>query len=146
MSNSKANEAKECFKGKCNCCQSIILTYGPEYGLTKDVGIRLGTGFAGGLARHGEVCGAVSGAIMVIGLAHGMKNEDDEDSREKTYELVQEFIKRFSEKNSFVRCNELLGCDIGSPEGRTQAKEQGLFDTLCPNYVKDAAEILEDII
>jgi C_GCAxxG_C_C family probable redox protein len=146
MDNSKVEEAQECFSGNCNCCQSIILTYGPKYGLKKDVGLRLGTGFAGGLARHGEVCGAVSGSIMIIGLSYGMKDENDLDARDETFELVNEFLKRFTEKNCFIGCKELLGCDLRTPEGRSQAKEQGLFDTLCPNYVKDAAEILEDII
>jgi C_GCAxxG_C_C family probable redox protein len=142
----KVEEAKECFSGNCNCCQSIIMTYGPQFGLEKELGIRLGTGFAGGLARHGEVCGAVSGAIIIIGLAHGMKDENDIEARDKTYELVNEFIKRFLEKNCFLTCRKLLGCDLRTPEGRAFAKDQGLFDTLCPNFVKEAAEILEDLI
>lgn len=142
----KVEEAIECFSGNCNCCQSIIMTYGPQLGLEKDVGIRLGTGFAGGLARHGEVCGAVSGAIMVIGLASGMKDKNDMESRDKTYELVNEFINMFLEKNCFITCGKLLGCDLGTPEGRAFAKDQGLFDTLCPNFVRDAAEILQNLI
>ena len=142
----KVEEAKEYFSGNCNCCQSIILTYGPQFGLEKEVGIRLGTGFAGGIARHGKVCGAVSGAIMIIGLAHGMKDENGQEARDRTYELVHEFFKRFSEKNCFVDCGKLLGCDLGTPEGRAFAKDQRLFDTLCPSFVRDAAEILESLI
>jgi C_GCAxxG_C_C family probable redox protein len=146
MGEIKVEEAIECFSGNCNCCQSIILTYGPQFGLEKDVGIRMGTGFAGGLARHGEVCGAVSGAIIIIGLAHGMKNENDIESRDKTFELVNDFIKRFKEKNESIICRELLDCDLGTPEGRCQAKENGLFKTHCPNFVRNAAEILEELI
>jgi C_GCAxxG_C_C family probable redox protein len=146
MKMTKVKEATECFSGNCNCCQSIIMTYGPQFGLEKELSIRMGTGFAGGIARHGEVCGAVSGSIMIIGLAHGMNDENDIEAREKTYELVNEFIKRFLEKNCFIDCNELLGCDLRTPEGRAFAKDQGLFDTLCPNFVKEAAEILEDLV
>jgi C_GCAxxG_C_C family probable redox protein len=146
MENSKVDEAIKCFEGNCNCCQSMILIYGPRYGLKDDVGIRLGTGFAGGLARHGEVCGAVAGAIMVIGLSNGMTSEDDMDARDKTYELVNEFIKRFKEKNSSIKCLDLLGCDLRTPEGREKAKSEGLFETLCPKFVKTSAEILEEII
>jgi hypothetical protein len=58
---------------------------------------------------------------------------------------VKEFIRRFLEKNCFIDCRELLGCDLGTPEGRAFAKDQGFFDTLCPNFVKDAAEILEGL-
>lgn len=142
----KVEEATECFSGNCNCCQSIILTYGPRFGLEKEIGIRLGTGFAGGLARHGEVCGAVSGAIIIIGLAHGMKDENDITGRDKTYELVNQFIKSFKEKNKSIICRELLECDLQTPEGRCKAKEEGLFETHCPNYVRNAAEILEELI
>ena len=146
MDNSKVDKAVECFEGNCNCCQSMILIYGPQYGLTEDVGLRLGTGFAGGLARHGEVCGAVAGAIMVIGLSNGMTSEEDMDRRDKTYELVNEFIKRFKKNNSSIKCRDLLGCDLSTQEGREKAKSEGLFETLCPKFVKTSAEILEEII
>ncbi len=146
MDISKVDEAVKCFEGNCNCCQSMILIYGPQFGLKDDVGIRLGTGFAGGLARHGEVCGAVAGAIMVIGLSNGMTSEDDMEARDKTYELVNEFIKRFNDKNTSIKCRDLLGCDLNTPEGREKAKSEGLFDTLCPKLVKSSAEILEEII
>lgn len=146
MEESKVDEAASYFMRNCNCCQSIILTYGPQFGLPKEVGFRLGTGFVGGPARHGEVCGAVSGAIMVIGLAHGMIDESDIKASGKTYELVNQFIKRFLKKNCFIKCRELLGCDIGTPEGMAFAKDQGLFETLCSNFVHDAAEILEQLI
>jgi C_GCAxxG_C_C family probable redox protein len=146
MNKAMVEEAIECFSGNCNCCQSIILTYGPKFGLEKEVGIRLGTGFAGGLARQGEVCGAVTGAIMVIGLANGMKDENDSEGRDKTYELVNQFIEIFNEKNKSIICRELLDCDLRTSEGRTKAEEQGLFKTHCPNFVRNAAEILEELI
>jgi C_GCAxxG_C_C family probable redox protein len=153
----KVEEAKECFSGNCNCCQSIILTDGPQYGLEKDVGICLGTGFAGGISRHGDVCGAVSGSVMVIGLANGMTSENDRlangmtsendlKGRERTYELVNEFIKRFKEKNEYINCRELLDCNLSTPEGLKQAREKGLFSTQCPKFVQNAAEILEEFL
>ncbi|UCE73385.1 MAG: C_GCAxxG_C_C family protein [Methanomassiliicoccales archaeon] len=145
MNHDKVDEAVECFEGNCNCCQSIILTYGPQFGLTKEIGIRLGTGFAGGLARCGEVCGAVSGAIMVLGLKHGMVNENDDEAKDRTYELVNEFINKFKEKNTHIKCRDLLECDLGTPEGRAQAKEKDLFNTLCPRFVRDAAMILNEL-
>ncbi|UCG68951.1 MAG: C_GCAxxG_C_C family protein [Thermoplasmata archaeon] len=146
MDNSKVEDATKYFEGDLNCCQSMIMTYGPDYGLSKDTGIRLGTGFAGGMARHGEVCGAVTGAIMIIGLKFGMKEEDDSQARDKTYELVKEFLDRFKTKHESIRCRDLLECDIGTPEGRALANEKGLFKTLCPKLVKSAAEILEEQI
>ena len=146
MSSTKLDEACACFKGNYNCCQAIIMTYGPEYGLSKEVGIRLGTGFAGGIARHGEVCGVVMGAIMVLGLKYGMTNESDDEAEERTYEQVSEFINRFKILNGSIRCRDLLNCNLSTLEGRQIAKEKDLFNTLCPRFVSDAAEILEEFI
>ncbi len=146
MSKMKVEETGACFKGNYNCCQAIIMTYGPEYGLSKDVGIKLGTGFAGGIARHGEVCGAVTGAIMVLGLKYGMTGESDGEARDMTYEQVSDFINRFKIMNGSIRCRDLLHCNLSTLEGRQIAKEKDLFNTLCPRFVKDAAEILEEMI
>ena len=145
MVNNKVEEAVACFTGGCNCCQSILLTYGEQFGLPKDTALRLGTGFGGGMARCGEVCGAVTGAIMVIGLAHGMAVKGDDEARDRTYGLVNEFMNRFKARNNSARCNDLLGCDISTPEGREEAKQKDLFNTLCPGLVRSAAKILEEL-
>lgn len=146
MNESITDQAVTCFEGGYNCCQSILLTYGEQFGLPKDSAIRLGTGFGGGMARQGEVCGAVTGAIMVIGLKHGMANETDDQARERTYELVNELMNKFKGRFGSVRCKDLLNCDISTPEGRAMANEEELFKTLCPRFVKSTAEILEELI
>jgi C_GCAxxG_C_C family probable redox protein len=146
MEKMKAEEADGYFKDKYNCCQAIIMTYGPEFGLPMDIGTRLGTGFAGGVARHGEVCGAVAGAIMVLGLKYGLTGESDDKARDNTYEQVSEFIKKFKIMNGSIRCRDLLHCNLSTLEGRQIAKEKDLFNTLCPRFVKDSAEILEELI
>lgn len=146
MSNDRIDEAVTYFKSDYNCCQSIIMAYGPQFGLSKETGIRLSTGFGGGMARQGEVCGAVTGVIMIIGLKHSMEDDEDAHAGDNTHALVAEFMDRFKEKNSSVKCNELLGCDIGTPGGREEAKEKDLFNPLCPKLVRSSAEILKDII
>lgn len=146
MAEIKIDEAGRYFKDNYNCCQAIIITYGPEYGLSKDTGMKLGTGFAGGIARHGEVCGAVAGAIMVLGLKYGMTDESADKARENTNEQVSEFIKRFKIMNGSIRCRDLLHCNLSTLEGRQIAEENDLFNTLCPRFVSDAAQILEELI
>lgn len=94
----------------------------------------------------GEVCGAVSGALMVIGLKYGWKGPEDKEWRERTYAVVRDFAARFKARNKTIVCRELLGCDIGTPEGMAAAREKKLITTLCPGFVKDAVEILEDFI
>jgi C_GCAxxG_C_C family probable redox protein len=83
---------------------------------------------------------------MIIGLKYGMIKEEDSQARDRTYELVKEFLDRFKVKNESIRCRDLLECDIGTPEGRAMAIEKDVFNTVCPGLVKSAAEILEELI
>jgi C_GCAxxG_C_C family probable redox protein len=92
------------------------------------------------------MCGAVSGALMVIGLAHGATAAEDQASREKTYAVTRELCSRFQEHHGSIVCRELLGVDIGTPEGREIAVRTGLFRTRCPAFVRDAAEIAVQIL
>ena len=130
-----------------NCAQSVISACGPELGLDPETGRRVAGGLGGGMGRLGEVCGAVSGAFLVIGLKHGKVHPEDDESatKERAYALVYEFAERFRARHGSVLCRELLGCHIGTPEGRTQARETGLFDEVCPKVVRDAVEILEQM-
>jgi C_GCAxxG_C_C family probable redox protein len=94
----------------------------------------------------GQVCGAVTGAFMVIGLKYGKTCAEDNETREKACCLVQEFTERFKSRNGSIVCRELIECDISTPAGLELAREQGLFETLCPRLVQDAAEIIAEIL
>ncbi len=83
---------------------------------------------------------------MVIGLKHGKTKADDDDAREKTYDLVNEFVRRFQERNGTMLCRELLGHDLGTDEGRESIAVQNLIVARCPGFVRDAGEILEAIL
>jgi C_GCAxxG_C_C family probable redox protein len=92
------------------------------------------------------MCGAVSGALMVIGLAHGASAAEDQARREKTYAVTRELCSRFQERHGSIVCRELLGVDIGTPEGRDTAIRQKLFRTRCPAFVRAAAEIVIQVL
>ena len=139
---SKAEDAVLMFKEGFSCSQAILSTYGQELGIDKATALKISAPFGGGMARMGETCGAVTGAFMVIGL----KYAKDKESKEKLYGLVNKFAEKFKSKNGSILCKELLGCNIGTPEGMKVVKEEGFIDTLCPKLVKDVAEILEDIL
>lgn len=115
-------------------------------GLDHELALKVAGALGGGMARMGEQCGAVTGAFMVIGLKYGKTKTEDDGARERTYELVGEFVKRFKSRHGSICCRELLGYDLSNPEGRKAAYEQGLFTTLCPQIVKNATEILEEIL
>jgi C_GCAxxG_C_C family probable redox protein len=142
----KINEAVECFKNGFNCSQAVFSTYCEVYGIDKKTALKIATSFGGGMGHTGETCGAVTGAFMLLGLIYGKYRADDEGSKEKTYTLVQEFTDRFKKLNGSVRCTELIGHDLSTKDGVKNAKLNNVFETLCPKYVKDSAEIVQKLI
>jgi C_GCAxxG_C_C family probable redox protein len=108
--------------------------------------LKIACGFGAGIGRMGRTCGAVTGALMVIGLKHGQVNLADEKSRQRTYTLVKEFIDRFTALYGSTECKELIGYDLSDPGELSLARESGVFITKCPSFVYDSARILEDIL
>lgn len=98
------------------------------------------------MARMGETCGVVTGSMMAIGLKHGKTRADDDEAKEKTYRLVNEFTDKFKAKNQSIVCKELLDCDMSTPEGLQDFKDRNLIETHCARFVKDAADMLEEIL
>lgn len=134
------------FKEGFVCSQALLATYGEQLGLDRDVALKLAEAFGGGMCRIGKTCGAVTGAFMVIGLKYGNVQAKDKKARDKTYELARKFVRKFEDRNGTTVCNKLLGCDISTPQGLNTAREKRLFQTVCPKYVRDAAEIVERIL
>jgi len=125
--------------------QSFLLT-APILAWMKKVQQKLLVHLGGGLGSLGYVCGAVTGALMLIGLKYGSSELQDKESKANAYSKVREFVKKFEEKNKTIICKELLNCDISTPDGRKYAEENGLFKNVCPKFVKDAAEIIEEML
>lgn len=120
--------------------------YGGRSGLDRETALRVAGAFGAGMARTGETCGSVTGALMVIGLHHAKTRKDDDDSRERAYALAQEFMDAFRERNGSLLCREILGADVSTPEGIAEVRQRDLFRTICPKFVKDAGEILEGLL
>lgn len=98
------------------------------------------------MARTGEMCGCVTGSLMVIGLKHAKTRKDDDDSRDLAYALAQEFMDAFSGRNGSLLCRDILGADVSTPEGVATVREKDLFRTVCPKFIRDAGEILEGLL
>jgi len=142
---SRLEEALSSFKEDFNCAQSIFGTYAPHYGLDRDIALKISTGFGGGMGRSGRTCGAVTGAYMVIGLKNGMGLTKDQEAKDKTYQVINEFSIHFQERNGSMICKEILGCNINTPEGIEYFSQNELLEKKCFHCVKSAAEILEKI-
>ncbi|MBM3131781.1 MAG: C_GCAxxG_C_C family protein [Chloroflexi bacterium] len=143
---SNKEEAVSSFKSGFNCAEAIVSVYGPEPGLPRETALKIACGLGAGMSKlGGGVCGAASGMFLVIGLKYGRTDPNDATAKENVYDLVRESAQRFKEKNGSIYCAGLLGCDISTPEGLRYAKENGLVSKLCPKFVADAADILDEI-
>ena len=95
--------------------------------------------------RRGDTCGAVTGALIVLGLRYGPKDVSDTSAKNDVYSRVTEFCRRYESRCGYINCRDLLGCDISTEEGMKKARKNNLFKTVCPRMVQTAAEILEEM-
>jgi C_GCAxxG_C_C family probable redox protein len=142
----KADDAHRSFISRFTCSAAVFSTFSKELGLDPDTAKKIACGFGAGISKTGNICGAVSGAIMVIGLKFGKTQEGDDAATEKTRALVRQFIHEFTEKNGSVNCTELLGYNISNPDEYARARDEEIFVTKCPMLVRDATEIVENIL
>jgi C_GCAxxG_C_C family probable redox protein len=138
----KGEIARDTFKNGFNCAQAVLSAYCNNYGLDENIAKKISCGFGAGCARQSLTCGAVTGAYLVIGLKYGKSIESDNDARDKTYNMVNEFSKQFKDINGSINCSELLGCNLATPEGHAYYKDNNL-NTKCTNYVSEACSILD---
>ena len=131
------------FAEKLNCAQAVFSAFAPGLGLEEKTALLIASPFGGGVARQGQICGAVTGALMAIGLARGSSTPD---KKEATYQLSQEFLRRFEARHKTILCQELVGYDIGSPEEYAKARESGVFTNVCPRVVRDAADLVNTLL
>ena len=132
------NEAVQLFEKGYVCSQAVFAAFSPDLGLDKKQALKIGACFGSGM-RKGEVCGACTGALMALGLKYG-------ESKEKSNEVCKRFLDEFEKENGSYICNDLLGCDIRTPEGVEFAVENNLFKEFCPKMVESAAKITKGII
>ncbi len=142
---SNVEKAVEVFKEGFSCSQAVFGAYCEQFGLDKKQAYKISSGFGGGMHLD-QTCGAVTGAFMVIGLKYGRTRADDVEAKMKTAKMVAEFAKKFKARHGSISCTALIGCNISTPEGFEEAKKKDLFKQLCPEFVKSAAEILEEML
>lgn len=135
-------QALAAFQQGYSCSQAVLSAFAQELGLPQETAVKVSASFGGGLARMGETCGAVTGALMVIGLRFAAASPTDRTAKEATYDAAREFCQQFRTRHKSLLCRELLGCDISTTEGMRMARESKLFVTQCPKYVADATDIL----
>jgi C_GCAxxG_C_C family probable redox protein len=129
-----------------NCAQSVIVSFADVLKIDEEVALRMAAGFGGGMGSMQNTCGAVSGAFMVIGFLRGKYKEGDDEAKEVTNTLIQEFSKKFTARFGSINCLALIDADFSTEEGKQKAKREDVFNRKCSNYVRESVELLEEIL
>jgi len=142
----KGDDAAGLFLSGWSCSQAVCGAFAEDFGIDERTALRLSCALGGGMGHTGNTCGAVTGALMVIGMKYGRTSLDDLAAKEKTYELSQQFMKEFRRRNHSVNCTDLIGHDLSDPNALAAARAKKLFHAKCAKYVCDAGDILESIL
>lgn len=143
---SRVEKAAQLFSEGYNCSQSVFMAYADLVGMDEIMAKQVSLGLGGGMGRMREVCGAVSGMVLLTGFVSGMEDGADAEGKKKNYQLVQELMKRFEEMNGSYICKQLLGLE--EKDGPTPAKRTQEYykKRPCKELVMDAARLLEEIV
>lgn len=144
---SKAEVAQANMSEGFGCAQSVFAAFADDIGLDRETALRIAGPFGGGIGGLGRTCGAVTGAMMVVGFLYGRTDPKDKATKQANNARVQELVRLVEEREGTTLCREILkGYDISDPEERELARQEGLFETGCQKTVGDAAEILEGLL
>ncbi|MFC2064471.1 C-GCAxxG-C-C family protein [Chloroflexota bacterium] len=131
------------FQDGFSCSQSILMAFGPIFGLPEETASRIASSFGGGIAMSGETSGAVCGSLMVLGLKYGSEGNSD---KEVSYQKTATFIDRFKAEHDSIRCKQLISYDISQPEEFQAARESNEREKICTDLVRSAAEMLAALL
>lgn len=138
-------KAEKYFSMRYHCSQAVLVAFANELGISDVQALKLGGCFGGGMCM-GEVCGAVIGGLMALGLKFGQSDIGDLNSRIKTNDVAKTLLHRFKEENGSYICKELLRYDLSIEKERIKVIEMDLFKTFCPQMVKSATKITYDLL
>jgi C_GCAxxG_C_C family probable redox protein len=139
----KPSLAREYMAVNDNCAQSIIKTFAKDVNVSEEDLIHSAFPFGGGFGQQGYICGALSGAAMILGAKYGKLLQGNEHYSDQMYAITKELFEQFRKSQGTILCKELLHFDLSKPDELLEAWQTGVFKTKCPEFVYHAAEILE---
>jgi C_GCAxxG_C_C family probable redox protein len=141
----RSEQAKELFLSGYNCAQSILLSFADDLKFSKELAQKMAAGFGGGMGKRQETCGAVTGAIMVLGMMKGEEVNNNDDLKAAAYGSVKNLTQDFVASYKTTRCRDLIGCDLNTPEGEAKYKEEKIMENVCAGCVQKAVQIVENL-
>jgi len=142
--NGKAQMANSPENYAFNCSQKVFSAFCEDYGIERDMGLRISGALGGGL-RIGETCGALIAALLVVGLKYSTVNPSDEVAKALCDEKEREVSASFREIYGSITCRDILGIDTSIGNNRSIAKDMGLFKNVCPGIIERSIELLEGL-
>jgi C_GCAxxG_C_C family probable redox protein len=140
-------KAKDLFKQGYNCSQAVFAAFCDKTGLDEETALKISSSFGGGMGRLREVCGAVTGMFMVVGMLYGYSDPKDNASKTEHYKLIQELANKFKEEKGSIICRELLGLGAGADKPVPELRTQEYYKKRpCAELVGCAAGIMEEYI
>jgi len=133
--NETQNISLNYFNKGYNCAQSVLVAFAAQYKLDVNTALKISTAFGAGIARKQAICGALTGAFMVIGLKYGKTLETDVQLKEKTYELTNNITKEFAEVFGSENCRDILGYDMNDEEQNKLIQQKNLHSLICEKCV-----------
>jgi C_GCAxxG_C_C family probable redox protein len=141
----RQEKAIKVFRSDFNCSQSVLSVYSEDLKIDKNLALSISCGFGGGMGRLQETCGAVTGAFMAISLFASSKYSDNKDRKAKSYEMIQNFNKKFVEIHKTTNCKALLNCDLSTKEGQEYAKSHNVYENICEKCILSSVQILDEL-
>lgn len=140
------DKIKALFMQGYDCSQAVLRYFADRFDMDEDLANRTAACFGGGM-QMGEVCGAFTGALMVIGLKYGHSNPENLlQQKEVLTAKNAEFREKFLREYGTCSCKELLGYDVSTPEGFNEALESGRLLGYCPGLAAKVIDILESVL
>ncbi|MEW6585520.1 MAG: C-GCAxxG-C-C family protein [Nitrospirota bacterium] len=141
----RVDKAVYYFKKGFSCASAILHAYADDFGIDRQLSLQLPSLFSAGMGMA-ETCGVITGALMVIGVKYGKTKGHDFDTDKRNAERLRCFLREFQARNKYLKCKDMLGCDINEDGVFDQAWESGLILSVCPKLVRDASEIIEEMV
>jgi len=146
MNTERATNAEALFLQGYNCAQSVVHAYQPELGVDSATALKCACGFGAGMGRRQEICGAVTGGVLVLGLRQGRALGEPKAKSEETYASVRDLMTRFEQTHGSCTCRTLLsGCDLQTEDGQREFKEKNYLNERCVRYVRDVVTMLDEL-
>ena len=137
-------KCQENFKAKIHCSQQVLGELAEELGYDREEAYRFANAFGGGMSK-GDTCGAVTAALIAVGMRYGNSTPGDLEADALCVEKARLFQEEFIRHHGSTICRQLLGYDFTYPEQRLAARESGKLFELCPTLVMDAIEIFRQL-